>query len=245
MFDDLWAKLRQRVVVAPFPIPESWRIDRSLDWGSSKPCSVGFWAESDGTDYVDAQGKRRSTVRGDLFRIGELYTWNGKPNEGSRMLATELSRRIIEYEIKRGWTDAEGTIVRRGPADSSIFDEENGNCIERDLRAAVRIAGVEYNGPRFAPADKRAGSRKQGWQQIRKMFSAVEPVDGAPVRERPGMFVFDTCTHWLRTVPSLPRDDEDQDDVNTEAEDHAGDETRYRARFVKRESSSGRSIGDH
>src|SRR5207248_4713081 len=48
MFDgDAWN--RKIHVLQPFPIPHSWRIDRSFDWGSSKPYSVGFWAESDGT----------------------------------------------------------------------------------------------------------------------------------------------------------------------------------------------------
>ena len=46
--------------------------------------------------------------------------------------------------------------------------------------------------------------------------------------ERPGLFVFESCRHFLRTVPTLPRDAKDPDDVDTLAEDHIGDETRYR-----------------
>jgi hypothetical protein len=44
----------------------------------------------------------------------------------------------------------------------------------------------------------------------------------------PGLYVFDTCTQFIRTVPVLPRDERLYDDVDTDAEDHIGDETRYR-----------------
>ncbi len=242
MIDDIWARLRERIVVEPFQIPPNWKLDRSLDWGSSKPSSVGFWAESDGSDYVDAKGKWHSSVKGDLFRIGEIYTWNGRANEGSRMLATELSRQIVQYQIDRGWQTESWNQVRPGPADSSIFDEENGNCIATDLERKVKIDGHEYRGASFERADKRPGSRKQGWEQLRKYLSNVEGKPGVG-REQPGLFVWSTCTHWLRTVPSLPRDEKDLDDVDTAAEDHCGDETRYRLRLERLAHGSGRIPG--
>ncbi|MBN1125268.1 MAG: terminase family protein [Sedimentisphaerales bacterium] len=40
MFDDVWD--RDVHVIEPFDIPATWRIDRSFDWGSSKPYSVGW-----------------------------------------------------------------------------------------------------------------------------------------------------------------------------------------------------------
>jgi len=40
--------------------------------------------------------------------------------------------------------------------------------------------------------------------------------------------VFHTCRQFIRTVPVLPRDEIDMDDVDTAAEDHVGDETPYR-----------------
>ena len=52
--------------------------------------------------------------------------------------------------------------------------------------------------------------------------------------EEPGLFVFSTCRQFIRTVPVLPRSDTDPDDVDTKAEDHVGDETRYRVLAVKR-----------
>ena len=43
-----------------------------------------------------------------------------------------------------------------------------------------------------------------------------------------GPFVFDTCAQFIRTVPSIPRDERDMDDVDTDTEDHVADEARYR-----------------
>jgi hypothetical protein len=220
MFDDLWDPRIH--VVKPFPIPPSWRIDRSFDWGSSKPFSVGWWAESDGSDVMTTRGVI-STVRGDLYRIGEWYGWNGKPNEGTRMLASDIATGIVQREKEMGIYGR----VKPGPADSSIFDVVNGVSINNDMANPVRIEGQKYPGVAWERADKSPGSRKNGWQNIRRMLrNAERPPSG--IREQAGLFVFSTCLQFLRTVPVLPRDEKDPDDVDTDAEDHIGDEVRYR-----------------
>jgi hypothetical protein len=238
MFDDVWDPKVH--VLKPFKIPSSWRLDRSFDWGSSAPFSVGWWAESDGSDVQMADGFWRSTVRGDLFRIGEWYGWNGKPNEGLRMLAVDVAAGIIGREIVMG---VHGR-VRPGPADTSIFDVENGNCIADDMakQVVIKATGARHPGPTFTRADKSAGSRKTGWEAIRKMLQAAKRPEGRP-REMPGLFVFSICEQFLRTIPVLPRDDDDLDDVDTDAEDHIADEARYRVRAAGTRVSDGRVVG--
>jgi hypothetical protein len=44
---------------------------------------------------------------------------------------------------------------------------------------------------------------------------------------RPMLYFFDTCIDSIRTIPALQHDKNNPEDVDTEAEDHAGDETRY------------------
>ncbi len=229
MFDDVWNPSTH--IVQPFTIPHSWKIDRSFDWGSSRPFSVGWWAESDGTDYQDSNGQWRSSVRGDLYRINEWYGWNGKPNEGCQMLAVEIAKGIVEREVGWGFRTVRGTRVKPGPADTSIWTVENGNDIASDMAKPITIGKHRYNGVQWTRADKRAGSRIIGWEAIRKVLKAAAPVDGKP-RETPGLFVFNTCTHFQRTVPVLPRDEKKMDDVDTDAEDHTADEVRYRVRFM-------------
>ncbi len=220
MFDDVWSSAYN--IVDPFEVPHSWRIFRSFDWGSSKPFSVGWWAESDGSDVQLPNGQWRSSVKGDLFRIGEWYGWTGSPNTGLRMLATQISKGIVEREIKLRLYGR----VKAGPADNSINDVENGMSIAHDMGKKVMVDGKQYSGVRWARSIKSPGSRKNGWEKLRIAIFNAQP-DGGP-RENPGLFVFRTCQDgFIRTVPTLPRSTKDLDDADSEAEDHVADETRY------------------
>lgn len=240
MFDDVW--FPEIHVLDPFEVPNSWRIDRSFDWGSAKPFSVGWWAESDGSDVLTEKGWR-STVRGDLYRINEWYGWSGKPNKGTKMLASEVAKGIIEREIK--WK-LHGR-VKAGPADSSIYQTENGMCLANDMAKSVRIGGQMYKGVHWTRADKAPGSRIAGWEQVRRMLKHAMPEVNERgqrfPREKPGLFVFDTCTQFLRTFPVLPRDEIKMDDVDTDAEDHIGDEVRYRVRSSGARVRQGKHVG--
>jgi hypothetical protein len=222
MFDDVWE--RKYNVVKPFPIPRTWKINKSFDWGSTKPFSVGWWAESDGSDFIDGDGKLRSSVRGDIYRIREWYGCTGKPNQGLQLLASNVAKGIIEREITWG---IHGLVVP-GPADGSIFDVENGGSIATDMSKAQIVNGVLRPGVLWTRADKSSGSRKGGWEKTRKYVKAAQPPPGGGPREHPGLFCFDTCTDFIDLFPILPRDEVDTDDVDTDAEDHIGDETRYR-----------------
>lgn len=230
MFDDVWS--HQHNALPRFIVPRTWRIDRAFDWGSSAPFSVGWWAMSDGCDLRLGDGRILSTVRGDLFRVAEWYGWTGRANEGLRMLAVDVAKGIIEREIAWGWRDV-GTRacrVKPGPADSSIFTVENGSSIGIDMEKPVRIGPNVYPGISWTHADKRPGSRKAGWEKMRAMIRAARPEKGKP-REAPGLFIVEeACPQFLRTVLGLPRDPDDLDDVDTDAEDHIGDEARYRVR---------------
>ena len=212
--DDVWDETKH--VLPYFNIPSSWHVDRSFDWGSSKPFSVGWWAESDGTEVMIRQKGvlvTRSFPPGTLFRIGEMYGWNGEENKGSRMIATEIARRIKDIEEKLPF------VVYPGPADNTIYDVEDGKCIADDM-AAIGVTWTRSN--------KNPGSRINGLERFRQLLYASLQ---SPM-EDPGFFVCDNCIHFKRTVPVLPRDKKKMDDVDTQTEDHCYDETRYRASEV-------------
>jgi len=237
MFDDVWDAKRH--VVGAFDIPFSWRVDRSFDWGSSRPFSVGWWAESDGSDIRLKDGRVVSTVRGDLFRIGEWYGWTGQPNEGKRMLATEIAKGIIEREIAMGIHDR----CKAGPADAAVFKTENGVCIANDLMRDVIVDGQKRH-IRFVSSNSGPGTRKAGWELMRQRLKAILPdPERLGPREFPGLFVFDRCEQFRRTVPVLPRDDKDLDDVDSDTEDHVADESRYRVMFSGKRVKGGRVVG--
>lgn len=241
MFDDVWDRNVNNV--GDFEVPSTWRICRAFDWGSSRPFSVGWYAISDGSDLRFVDGKVKATVRGDVFRVREWYGWTGRPNEGQRMLAVDVAAGIIEREVLWGWRTTRGTRVQPGPADSAIYTVENGPSVADSMAKPVRIDGRIYHGVPWVAADKRPGSRKVGWEQVRKMIQRAKAKEGKP-REEPGFFVIGArCPQFLRTMIVLPRDQKDLDDVDTDAEDHIGDEVRYLVRSLGTEPRSGRTTG--
>lgn len=222
MFDDIWMP---QVHVVPTiyanMIPLGWRLDRAYDHGQSRPFSVGWWAESNG-EPINIKGRKIGTVPGDLIRMAEWYGCHPNPNavnEGLRMTARDIARGIIEREKEmRLWGH-----IKTGVADSAIFDDyEPGHSVAGDMKAI----GIHWH-----PTDKGPGSRSQGWQQMRIYLQGAIPKNGP--REYPGLFVCESCTDFIRTIPVLPRDQKKIDDVDTNSEDHIGDETRYKLRMRK------------
>lgn len=227
MFDDLYESTTHVVRSAPFElIPRRWKIDRAFDWGSSKPFAVGWFAESNGEPFT-YQGKTYGAIKGDTYMIAEWYGWNGQRNEGLRMINQAIGQGIVDREDDWGIRHR----TKGGPADSMIFDEENGG---------QSIAGdMERAGCYWQAADKGPGSRKQGWQIIRKYLDGAIAKPGLG-REAPGFFIFDNCEQTIELFQGTPRDNKDLDDVDTESEDHLQDMIRYRLRKLVRTITSTR-----
>jgi hypothetical protein len=237
MFDDVWDAKRH--VVPDFVVPKSWKIYRAFDWGSSKPFSVGWWAKSDGSDLTFPNGRCCSTVPGDLFRIAEWYGWNGEPNQGLKMINHDIARGIIERELAMGIHDR----VKAGPADASIFKVENGTCYVNELMKPQYVQGKKRK-IRFISSNSAPGTRKLGWGLMRERFLAVNPEKPRiGPREFPGIFIGARCEEFRRTVPVLSRDEKDPDDVDTDTEDHIGDESRYMVVYVSPRRGVGRTAG--
>lgn len=233
MFDDILSPMRrERIVIEPFPVPENWPVYRALDWGSAKPFSVGWWAVSDGSAVYDGDRLVGKWPAMSLFRVAEWYGTSGNPdnpNEGPRMLAAEVAQGIRKREARM----FPGRTVQPGPADSAIFVADG---VARSIADELRdpLGDGTNKGVRFIESDKGPGSRKAGWEALRRVLknSAPEDRNGRPIpAESPGMWIFDTCRHWVRTMTVLPRNTpesgRDTEDVDTDSEDHIADETRY------------------
>lgn len=210
MFDDVWS--RDSHVLPTFDVPRGWTIYRAFDWGSTKPFSLGWWARANGELARLPDGTVFCPPPGSIIRSAEWYGWDGKtPNVGLRMTDSAIGARARKLEDDMG-------IHKRtepGGADSSIFDAMPGQTSPADAMAS--------HGIKFVPADKSAGSRVRGWSRMRDMMT--EAAKDRP--EGPGLWVMDRCRQFIRTIPTLPRSEKDPDDVDTESEDHTGDETRY------------------
>lgn len=241
-FDHLWNESLH--VIKPFRIPDSWTVDRSHDWGESKPFSNLWWAQADGTVAELPDGRQFCPPAGSLILIGE---WYGCPpdelNKGLNMSSTNVAKgvawidkRLVGEDVDEpeeiqldGVTQGQLHImpgicseVIPGPADGSIF-----NTGDNELSIAQKM---ESQGVEWLAADKKPGSRINGASIFADMLEAV--IEGkrleAGVPEKPAFYVFDYCRGWISRIPVLVRDDKNPDDVDTQQEDHDWDGTRYR-----------------
>jgi hypothetical protein len=217
--DDVWS---DRVIVPRFQVPASWYIDRSFDWGSAHPFSVGWWAEADGTEATLPDGSTWCPPRGSLILSGEWYG-SRAPNEGLKMSPRDVARGILERE--KAMVDAKHLprSPRPGPADNAI------SAVSQPGTPTI-AEEMEREGVRWEKSDKAPGSRKIGLELMRSRLREA----GRNVPEKPGLYFMEHCRAAISHLPVLPRDPKDPDDVDTSAEDHDYDMTRYRVLGVKR-----------
>ena len=108
--------------------------------------------------------------------------------------------------------------VKQWIADPSIFRDQSGPSIQKQFNNVKRLP--------FKPADNE---RIPGWQSMISLMSEAKKDNP----ENPGMWIFNNCREWIRTVPTLMRDENNIEDIRTDAEDHIADETRYVCQTVK------------
>ena len=232
MFNDIFRKTHH--VVPRFAIPNTWNLYCCFDWGWSKPFATLWLAVSDGSTITLPSGETRHTVRGDIFIVNEYYGCvKGKPNTGLCMLASDVAKNIIEYEVNLNYR---GRILA-SIADSAIFSKEDGHCIADEMRKPVVVNGRTFSGKNWIGANKKAGSRAVGWNLIRqRLYNSVPQTDKETgfimPREKAGLFVCDNCRDFLRTFPNLPKDPKKECDVDTDTEDHSADALRYGISFL-------------
>lgn len=234
-FDHLWDASVH--VIKPFKIPSSWHVDRSFDWGESKPFSCLWFAESDGTEAI-VNGVRFCPPKGSVICIAELY---GCPpdeqNKGLNMSATNVAKMIewvdkrlcgieIEEPFKFGGQinllPGICTKVRPGPADNAINNPDDEQISIADKMKKHNVSWTE--------SDKRPGSRKSGAALLCEFLeAALEGKDNqAKTAERPALYFFENVRGLISRFPVLSRDTKDPDDIDTEQEDHDYDALRYR-----------------
>ena len=129
---------------------------------------------------------------------------------------------------------------RRSAALPDDYGQEYASHEEYGVAAALEFNEIademDAAGVTWTAADKSPGSRENGWQKLRSMLKNTSSI------EEPGLYVFEHCRHFIRTIPTLPRSETKREDVNTNAEDHVGDETRYRI-YTKRHTMERQSLG--
>lgn len=142
---------------------------------------------------------------GRMYRIRELYGCTGTPNEGVKWEPAVIAQKIREIEAED--VNLKGKHIN-GIADPSIFDESRGESVGRMMERA----GVYF--------EKADNTRIAGKMQLHNRLAFDD--EGYPM-----LYVFDTCTHFIRTIPALVYSQTDVEDIDTTTEDHIYDECRY------------------
>jgi len=134
-----------------------------------------------------------------LWIYRELYT--------KKITADVFARKVLMLEkdeyIRYGVLDA-STWARRGDIGPSIAET------------------MIQTGCHWRPSDRTPRSRISGKLEIHKRLKLTETA-----KKEPGLRIFSTCRNLIRTLPTLPLDDNNPEDIDTNAEDHAYDALRY------------------
>lgn len=136
--------------------------------------------------------------RNALVKYREWYGASG-PNKGLKMTADVVAQGIVSRE--------QGERIRYGIADPAIFIRDGGPSIAETM---------SLHRCNWRRADNK---RKTGWELLRQRLAG----EGG----RPMLYFCDTCEDTIRTLPVLQHDETDMEDLDTDGEDHAADETRY------------------
>jgi hypothetical protein len=140
-----------------------------------------------------------------LYVIRELYGCTGTPNVGVKQEPTEVARAIKAIEADD--PNLRGRVIHR-VGDPAIWGSDGtesiGSLMERE-----RVL-----------FDKGNHARIDGKMQFHHRFRFDEY--GQPL-----LYVFNTCKHFIRTIPALVYDERNVEDVCSENEDHTYDSVRY------------------
>ena len=133
-----------------------------------------------------------------IFVYRELYT--------KKLTADLFAQKVVELE--------DGEYIRYGVLDSSTWARRG------DIGPSIAETMIQ-EGCRWRPSDRSPRSRIAGKLEIHKRLKLDENTG------YPSLFVLDNCVNLIRTLPMLPTDKNNPEDVDTHAEDHAYDALRY------------------
>jgi hypothetical protein len=212
----------QRHTLRPIPLPDDWMRFRAGDWGSAKPFCIGWYTVAS-DDWKHPDGL--VVPRGAMIKYRE---WYGVKTNADGTFVADTGIKLTAEKVARGIMEREGAVfdehgvkvkeptekVPTGVLDPAAFHVISGPSIGETMGK---------HGVYFRPADnKRVATHGAmgGWDQLRMRLDG--DADG-----RAMLFFFTTCKHTIRTLPALQHDTNRAEDVMTDSEDHAGDETRY------------------
>lgn len=183
----------EKHVVKPFTLEQGvWFKFAAMDWGWSKPYSVGFYA-------VNSIGQ--------IVRYRECYGCkDGEFNVGVKKDAQTLAEEMWEFAVN----DGVDTMV----ADPAIWTDQKIESTSKSIAQTFEEVGWKMV--------KANNDRINGLIMYDQILKQEMDENGTPMFR-----VFNTCKHYIRTIPLLTPNPNHPEDVDTDLEDHIYDESRY------------------
>lgn len=202
-------------MIRPFPVPDYWTKFMSIDWGTAKPFSVGWYTVVEGWTHLSAKHGYDDIYLPDgaVVRYREWYGWNGNSDEGIRMESPDVAKEILqtEKEAKEYKVDGASQISYR-VGDSGMWAQSDGPSPQEKMA----IEGVYLQQSKKDRAANYTNVRDYIWG---------EEFDG---ERHPMFYITDNCSQFWRTVPTLMLDERDvEKGPDTRMEDHVYDEVAY------------------
>ena len=146
---------------------------------------------------------------GRAYRYREWYGCEkGRANVGLRLTPRQIAEGILQRESY----EKENNLHIDRIADPAIFDRSRGDSVAQLMEPRDGAAGVY-----FRPGEN---NRLAGKMELHERLRFDE-------EGKPKLYVFSTCRDFIRTLPALSYSLRSVEDVDSDAEDHIYDETRY------------------
>ena len=172
-------------IIKPIPIPDQAPLYMTFDWGYSAPFSVGWW-------WVDGEGR--------IYRFAEWYGFDEQANEGLRLVDSKMAEGIVQREKDLGIWGKKITRLCDPTCMNKKPDYKGGGQGPSTAHEFAKL------GILMRPGDP---SRKLKIRQFRERLSIPEDP-----KQRPMIQIYDTCRHFISTIPSLCMDDYDPEDID-------------------------------
>ena len=211
-------------MLRPFEIPKHWAKFTSLDWGTAKPYSAGWYCVPDDDLILKAKDDwpERLIPKGSIIRYKELYGWGGQPDVGTREETREVARKmmakekeVVDYRI----ADSAMWAEHDGPSAAENFQNELVKIEKELLKGGFKIPP----GEKLSPCSLEQSRKDRAANYLEFRSRIANAYEGLPA-----LYVTANCEHFWRTVPDLQLDeDHPEKGWDTTQEDHVADEVAY------------------
>ncbi len=184
-------------VINSYTPTNSDRLYMYMDWGSAKPCAIGFFA---------VQPDRRVKLFDEIYTVKPFMNDAGM-NYNAEEVADLIANRLKVMHSSLGQIPQMLILDSQCWAKDGSFGFSIAEIIQKKLEP-FKVLVVQAR-----------KDRVNGWQLCRKYLIKEEGV--------PFFQVTKNCEHFIRTVPSLLHSGIIDGDIDSSMEDHHGDGWRY------------------